>query len=357
MNYTEEQNKAINTIEKNLQIIACAGSGKTGAVTERIVNILKSKPDIKPENIVAFTFTDKAAGELKSRINQKIKDQIGELNGLAEMYVGTIHSFCFNLLKSYFAKYQKYLVLDEVKTKLFVDKHFYDIGINHVKKLKDDKPLAQFKDTELFLSMIDIIRESDTNTDNITESIKNAITNYYTIFDQFHFFDFTMIMEKAIYHIKNDDSLRKKLKERIHYLTIDEYQDINPIQEKLIKELYSLGLNICVVGDDDQTIYQWRGSDITNILTFKDRYDIDEPVYFVDNFRSSKGITDLARKVIINNEKRFSKDIINSSNVQFESGDITYKAFTDITDEFNFIAKRVESSMKEDLTTLILLYY
>ncbi len=340
VNFTDSQKAAINTIDKNLQIIACAGSGKTGVVTERIVNILKTKDTVKPENIVAFTYTEKAAGELKTRIYKRIKEVLGEIPGMAEMYVGTIHSFCLNMLRDHYAEYQKYRVLDEVKTKLFIDKHAYDLGINQLQSTtgKNMKPYA---DTGIFMSMINIIRESEIENAALSDELKNILEKYNSLFEKHNYFDFTMIMERAIHHLENDGHLRKKLSGRIKYLTVDEYQDVNPIQEKLIRLIYELGANICVVGDDDQTIYQWRGSEIKNILTFSERYKIDEPVYLIDNFRSSKGVVDVARRVIANNIERMNKDIVYKSKYKYEEGDIVYREFENELDEYKFIAERI----------------
>ncbi len=113
MDYTERQLEAINHLDGNLQVIACAGSGKTQVLAQRIVNILKNKaPEgIGPANIVAFTFTDKAAGELKDRIHRLCREQLGQSVGLAEMFVGTIHGFCLDLLQTYQYRFLKYRVL------------------------------------------------------------------------------------------------------------------------------------------------------------------------------------------------------------------------------------------------------
>jgi len=97
MDYTPKQLEAINVIDKNLQIIACAGSGKTQVISERVISILKSKPEIAPKNIMAFTYTDKAAGELKNCILKLCRAQLGNIRGIAEMYVGTIHSWCLKI--------------------------------------------------------------------------------------------------------------------------------------------------------------------------------------------------------------------------------------------------------------------
>jgi DNA helicase-2/ATP-dependent DNA helicase PcrA len=126
-NYTAAQIAAINHKRGNLQLIACAGSGKTEVVALRVVNLLRTASDggggCKPENLVAFTFTDKAAAELKERIHARCHEHLGTVTGLAEMYVGTIHGYCLELLKSEVPAYMKYDVLNEVQQSLFVDRH------------------------------------------------------------------------------------------------------------------------------------------------------------------------------------------------------------------------------------------
>ena len=122
MNYTSDQMDAINTLDKNLLIIACAGSGKTQVISERVINILKH--GTPPSKIIAFTYTEKAAGELQARILKLCREQLPELKGLAEMYVGTIHAWCLNVLQDYKYEFQKFSVLDEIKLKLFVERKF-----------------------------------------------------------------------------------------------------------------------------------------------------------------------------------------------------------------------------------------
>jgi len=117
MNFTQSQLAAIQHGHSNLQLIACAGSGKTEVVARRVANLLKS--GLKPANIVAFTFTDKAAAELKERIVTRCREELGEIHGLAEMYIGTIHSFCLDLLTAEVPKYLKFDVLNEVQQALF----------------------------------------------------------------------------------------------------------------------------------------------------------------------------------------------------------------------------------------------
>ncbi len=337
--YTKNQIDAINCIDQNLQLIACAGSGKTEIVSKRAVNILKSKKDIKPENIVAFTFTEKAAEELKSRIYEKSVEELGEVYGLAEMYVGTIHSFCLKILQDYLAEYQKFTVLDDVKTKIFIDRNFDEIGMKQI-------DMARYKDTDIFMNSINILRESELEKKKLLPKIKKALEEYNACFLKHNYFDFSMIMEKAINHLEEDKDLRKRISSRIKYLIVDEYQDVNPIQEKLIRIIHELGANLCVVGDDDQTIYQWRGSEVQNILTFQKRYHRVKSIYLEDNFRSSEGIIDIAHSTILNNIERLPKKMKVKGDYKYEEEDIIYREFIKEEDEWQFIAKTIKSLLK-----------
>ncbi|MHB8236816.1 MAG: UvrD-helicase domain-containing protein, partial [Acidithiobacillus ferrivorans] len=152
--YTEVQLHAINTLDKNLQIIACAGSGKTQVISQRIINILKQKSGVSPANLLAFTYTEKAAAELKTRVLRLCKEQLGDVQGLAEMYIGTIHAWCLRVLQDHVYEFQKYNVLDEIKLKLFVDRNYKWIGMQ-------DLDMEWGKDTGRFVALMGILREAE----------------------------------------------------------------------------------------------------------------------------------------------------------------------------------------------------
>jgi DNA helicase II / ATP-dependent DNA helicase PcrA len=157
MKFTDAQQRAIDYVEGNLQIIACAGSGKTEVVARRVVTLLtsveKGGGGCVPANIVAFTFTDKAAAELKDRIHVRCRDTFGEIAGLAEMYIGTIHGFCLDLLKSEVPEYMKYEVLNEVQQALFVDRYSRLSGLTQSSTL-DGQQLKRFIDTRNYVAAL-----------------------------------------------------------------------------------------------------------------------------------------------------------------------------------------------------------
>ena len=334
---TGKQVEAVKTIDENLEIIACAGAGKTGVVTRRVINILKSNPEIKPENIVAFTFTEKAAVELKTRIYKYGKDELGNTLGFAHMYIGTIHGFCLKTLQDYVQMFQKFTVLDEIKTKLFVDRYSEKCGMSLL-------GLKRFRETGLFISAVGLMNENSFAGIDWPDPLQTAMEMYRDAFYSKNYFDFSLIMKEAVSQIMQNDELRTILKEKIKYVTVDEYQDINPIQETLINQLSALGSNLCIVGDDDQTIYQFRGSDSSNILTFKERYGIGDYIVLAENFRSTSAVVDIAKKVIANNTDRLKKEMTASSKLRYryEEGDVVYDEFRNTSDEYHFIGQRIQ---------------
>ncbi len=239
-NLSEVQMEAVKMIDEDLEIIACAGAGKTGVVTRRIVNILASKPEILPENIVAFTFTKRAAEELKSRIYDYGKTVLGHTMGFAHMYVGTIHGFCIKMLQENIPEFQKFNVMDE------------------------------------FVSVMGILNENWFEKDKWDAKTQLAFEKYQSKLYEEKKFDYSLILREMIHQLETNEKFAEIIRGKVKYLTVDEYQDTNPVQEKLIRMLKDFGANICVVGDDDQTIYQFLGSDTKNILTFKERYNIQK---------------------------------------------------------------------------------
>lgn len=331
---SERQREAVETIDDDLEIIACAGAGKTGVVTRRIVNILKSNPGVLPENIVAFTFTKKAAEELKGRINAYGKSVLGHTKGFAHMYVGTIHGFCIRMLQDYIPDFQKFTVLDEIQTKLFVERYYEECGMQ-------DLELKKYVETSLFISVMSVLNENWFEQDKWDEKTRIAFEKYRNKMYEEKKFDYSLILREMINQLETNCEFAEVIKNKVKYLTVDEYQDTNPIQEKLIEILKGFGANICVVGDDDQTIYQFRGSDPQNILTFKERYNIKKYIVLDKDYRSTEGIVDVARRIIVNNDRRLIKTMTSGCNTKYDIGDIAYEEYSDMEDEFTFIARRI----------------
>lgn len=346
MNFTKSQEDAIKHTKGNLQLIACAGSGKTEVVARRVANLLKKSPDgggCIPANIVAFTFTEKAAAELKERIVARCREEIGEIPGLAEMYVGTIHAFCLELLKAEVPQFLKYEVLNEVQQAILIDRFSKKSGLTESVDLAGTA-LRRYVDTNNYFAALGILREAEP-VDQILRgnSVVAGLRKYQDLLRGHSYLDYSAIMEEAVRALTSEAGLRDRLAIRVRHVIVDEYQDVNPIQERVVRILHELGASICVVGDDDQTIYQWRGSAVRNILEFSKRYPNVTPVRLQENFRSSEGIVETAGAFIAQNGERLEKQMIPTGAHPYEAGDIMALAFSDQGAEAAHIAKAIQS--------------
>src|SRR5665213_3754208 len=344
MKFTTSQATAIGFPTENLQLIACAGSGKTEVVARRVVHLLQTAGGgLSPRNIIAFTFTDKAAAELKERIVLRVRETLGDVPGLAEMFVGTIHAFALELLKSEIPKYLRFELLNEVQQSLFVDRHSTQSGLTACTDLQGAS-LRRNRDTQRYLSALDILREADLEEKELAGcSLLNGLDAYSSLLDERSYLDYSAILEGAVNVLTNDTALRGRLTERVKYVIVDEYQDVNPIQEAIVWSLHELGAKICVVGDDDQTIYQWRGSDVENILTFGSRYPSVKRIPLEENFRSSDGIVETARAFIAQNTNRLQKEMKPTGAQTNEAGDIIALSFSSVEEEASYIAQTAQS--------------
>ncbi len=344
MRLTKAQQAAVDCIDHNLQIIACAGSGKTAVVAARVVHILRTKASegITPENIVAFTFTEKAAGELRDRITKLYGEAVGHIEGLAGMYVGTIHGLCLDILQRYVPEYLKYDVLDEVQQRLLVDRNYNKSGMSSLST--NGKPLKRWAESGLFIHTLGVLRESDINEKKLRGSdVKSALETYQGLLDDHRYLDYDEILVRAVSELLAQGNVRDQMADRVRYLTVDEYQDVNPIQEALVRQLHDLGANLCVVGDDDQNIYQWRGSDVETIRTFAERYPGVVQISIADNFRSTEAVVEVARKTIEQNERRLEKRMKSSKKRPFDRGDLLCLEFGSPEEEARWIAKKIRT--------------
>jgi DNA helicase II / ATP-dependent DNA helicase PcrA len=209
---------------------------------------------MKPTNIIAFTFTEKAAAELKQRVIDRCRERLPGLVGMAEMYIGTIHGFSLDLLRTEVPQFLKYDILNEVQQVLFVDRNSAKSGLTGTATLQGVQ-LRRYVDTRLYIEAMSLLRESDIDWAALQgTSIMNGLTTYGDLLHDRSNFDYSSILQCAVKALEEDKTLRARLAERVKVVIVDEYQDVNPIQEKLIRDLHSLGTAVKVVGDDDQTI-------------------------------------------------------------------------------------------------------
>lgn len=355
VNYTPSQQAAIDELERPLQLIACAGSGKTQVISQRISRIL-GLPGVRPANVVAFTFTEKAAAELKERIHRIVNQEHGEMAGLAEMYVGTMHGYALNLLQTYVPEAFKYGVLTDITQRLLIDRESTKSGLTTCPTTAPSRPtLWRYADSKLYMQVLSILQEDDVDFDAVPDGVTESLRSYLTLLAHRKYFDYTSMIANAVAFLdtdpddpeltSSDQELLRHIRHDIKYVVVDEYQDVNPLQEKLIAGLVRWGANLCVVGDDDQTIYQWRGSEVTNILSFADRHEAVRTIELADNFRSSKGIVRLGRSIAewLPPTERLAKSMEYASHQHWERGDLLALEFANPDPEATWVVDRIES--------------
>lgn len=348
MEYTEAQQAAIATIDDPLLIVACAGSGKTQVISQRIVEILRS-PDVKPDNIVAFTFTEKAAAELKERVTNLVTTEFGNVIGLAELFIGTMHGYALDALQTHVAQTFKYGVLDEIQTRLLIDRHSRASGLTTTDAIVNGQPkkLRRYVNSRLYMQVMNILREDDVDKSLLSDDLVGALDGYRQLLHRLRYFDYTELLRMVVDLLAEDEQDRiagplvQHVRDHVRYVVVDEYQDTNPVQEQLIERLCRFGANLCVVGDDDQTIYQWRGSAVSNILTFVERRDGVRRVTLDDNFRSSQGIVALGQAVAEQNPERLEKKMVAAGHQNFDRGDMLALTFDDTEAEAHWICDRI----------------
>jgi DNA helicase-2/ATP-dependent DNA helicase PcrA len=347
--YTVAQAEAIECLDEPLQIIACAGSGKTQVISQRIAAIL-GRPDVEPRNVVAFTFTEKAAAELKERVLNIVEDELGDLIGLAEMYIGTMHGYALDLLQRLVPDKFKFAVLTDITAQLFVDRYSSKSGLTTCPTTAKQGFLRRYLNSKLYLQVVSVLREDKIDFDRVPPGVAESFEKYMDLIEQHSLFDYTQIILSAVEYMygdtyQDDDFARVQdhIRHDIRYVVVDEYQDVNPLQERLVRGLVQFGANLCVVGDDDQTIYQWRGSQVSNIITFAKRYEGVHQVRLDDNFRSTKGVVEVGRSVAerIPAGERLAKAMVAAGDHEWTRGDMLALTFDDPEEEARWIADRI----------------
>ncbi|MBA2084699.1 ATP-dependent DNA helicase UvrD/PcrA [Dehalococcoides mccartyi] len=332
--------KAINHREGNLQIIACAGSGKTETISRRIAGMVKD--GIGPGSIVAFTFTDKAAEELRGRIRRRIQEICPGAKNTGDMFVGTIHSFCRMLLQKYEPLYATYDVIDEHQQFILIQRSFYDLGLQRFSTYV-------FDTISRFITACNIVREEEVPFDKLKKlepDLAEAIASYQKLLNDRRLLDYSGILSEAVNLLRARPDVLAKVRADIQYVTVDEYQDVNPLQESLLRLICGPDRNLTVVGDDDQAIYQWRGTDVGNMLRFGKRYKNVTPANLEVNHRSTDGIIDLANCISakVTKAMRLSKRMLEDDEHPKNSlpGEIGKASFGTQKEEAAFIVDRIQ---------------
>lgn len=337
-NLTDEQYEAVLDESRHILCLACAGSGKSRTLAYKIAYLV-SKGEI-PESIIAFTFTEKAAESIKRRVAEALHKFGLPENYIGAMFIGTLDSFCQKLLGDINAKYRQYDILDRNGLILFLMSRFHQIGLKHGEG-------RYFK--ENILPIADAWQTMNNENIDISEirqydaTLYNRLMKLGEILDRDGYMDFSFAIRLGVQELKKITDKASSYISRFKYLFVDEYQDINPIQEDFIKTLASHLDMLFVVGDDDQSIYGWRGANVQNIITFNNRYTNVAVHRLLVNFRSTEAIVNGANNFVQRTISlvRLSKEIRSYSDGNIQ--DLRKLWFDDRSEEAEWVAQRIES--------------
>ena len=301
-NANKNQREAIQATEGPVLIIAGPGTGKTFTLVKRTVYLIVEKK-VKPEEIMIATFTEKAAKEIITRISNELIS-LGINININEMYIGTFHSICLRILKEHleFTRLKKnYRLLDQFEQQYIIFQNIFRFRAIENYDLIFDKNIGVWKQAGKLAQYISIIQEELIDIKNMKEdtdesiiALANATELYLKILGEENIIDFSGLQIETFNLLKTNTEILASIKDKIKYIMIDEYQDTNFIQEQLVFLLANDNKNICVVGDDDQGLYRFRGATIRNILEFPQKFDdgLCKKVYLTTNYRSDKDIID-----------------------------------------------------------------
>ena len=327
MNFNEQQKKAIELIDGPLLLLAGAGAGKTRVITNRIANMVQNH-NIKPSEILAVTFTVKAANEMKERVEKIINKKIE---------ISTFHSFALKLLKEYHKElgYEKnftiYDVLDQMnivnlilrKNNFKVEEGTYEIA-SFISKFKEGN-CTQYDFSNVLI-------------------FETIFKEYNEILKNNNAMDFSDILVNTDKLLDIPDIL-DKVQDKFRYIMVDEYQDTNNIQYKIVNKISKKYRNICVVGDENQSIYGFRGANIKNILNFEKDYPDANIIKLEINYRSTQNIVEASNALIMHNKERIEKNIKSNN----EPGSkIKYKIFDNEYDEAEKVIEQIILNIKKN---------
>lgn len=296
----KEQRQAVETLDGPLLILAGAGSGKTRALTYRIANLVDH--GVSPWNILALTFTNKAAREMRERTEALLGGSV------KDMWVATFHSCCTRILRSDIDKLgrdRNFVIYDDDDQTSLIAAIMKRLGVNDKditkRQIKEHISEAKNKSTEPEKFLMD--------NPYLDESVLKVFREYQRSLKEYNALDFDDLLGKTLELFQSCPEVLQKYRSKFRYILVDEYQDTNVMQYHIVELLAREHGNICVVGDDDQSIYGWRGADIRNILDFEKDFPGAKVIRLEQNYRSTSNILDAANAVIENNQGRKSKKL------------------------------------------------
>mgnify|MGYP001323213224 CR=1 FL=1 len=328
----DRQLEGVVTTDGPVLILAGAGSGKTRVLTYRTAYLIE-KLGVEPYNIMAITFTNKAASEMK--------DRIANLTGTEGVWVSTFHSACVRILRRFADKIgydNHFTIYDSDDSKTLMKHIIKDMNLD-TKKFKEKTFLNEISSAKN--ELINEVDYADRFASDYTKKITSRVyLEYESRLRASNAFDFDDLIMKTVELFKTSPEVLNNYQERLHYVMVDEYQDTNTAQFELIRLLSGGRKNLCVVGDDDQSIYKFRGANIYNILNFEKHFPNAKVIKLEQNYRSTQVILDAANDVISNNKGRKKKTLWTED----QGGEkISFRQFDSAYEEAQFIAFDIKS--------------
>ena len=332
------QKRAVKRTEGPLLIIAGAGSGKTRVLTNRIAYLIDDC-GVAPYNILAITFTNKAAREMRERVDATVGQQAGEV------WVSTFHSTCVRILRRYIDRigYSNTFTIydtDDVKSVIKDICKKFNIDTKMLKEKTIMNAISHAKDELMSPDQMELEAGGDYNG----KRIANVYREYQKTLKLNNALDFDDLIYKTVELLENDAEVLNYYQERFKYIMVDEYQDTNTSQFKLISMLAAKYGNLCVVGDDDQSIYKFRGANITNILNFENTFAGTKVIKLEQNYRSTQTILNAANAVISNNIGRKAKSLWTENG---EGEKVNYTLYENGYDEAQGVVDSISSMVRD----------
>ena len=335
----DKQYEAVVNTEGPCLVIAGAGSGKTKVLTHKIAYLIKEK-NVKPWNILAITFTNKAANEMKERIVNLVGDVAGDI------WMGTFHSICVRILRRFIDRIgfgTSFIIFDTTDQRTLVKNCLRDLNIDD-KLFNERAVIAEISNAKNEMLTPEMYR-ARTNGEFRKEKIADIYDLYQKRLKENNAIDFDDIINYTIEILQENEDIREYYCDKFKYVLVDEYQDTNKSQFTLVTILASKYKNITVVGDNDQGIYSFRGADISNILNFEKDFPGTKIIKLEQNYRCTGNILKAANSVISNNEVKYKKELW----TQNEEGNLpkVYQA-EDEYDEARYIVEQIEHLKREE---------
>ncbi len=324
----KNQYEAVMETEGPVLVLAGAGSGKTRVVTFKLAHLINDL-GVSPYNILAITFTNKAANEMKERSSEILNRSVDGL------WIGTFHSICVRILRKHFSS--SFTIYDTADTTNLIKRILkdFDYDTDKFKASSIRYEISSYKNQGKGVNEY----QTDAGADYYREKIGNVFNEYEKRLKEANALDFDDLILKTVDILRTNDEVRLEYSKKFKYVFVDEYQDVNDIQYKFIKLISSYYNNITVVGDENQSIYAFRGANLENILNFENDFKGAKVIYLNENYRSTSAILNAANHLIVNNFQKYKRNLFTSRESDVP---VLFANLNNNNEEAFFVANKIE---------------